>query len=64
MGNVAPGTAQSPASHLLKIGNKFQPIRLFLVDNQGPLSIQITYDPITFQVFDFTVFAMPMAASA
>jgi hypothetical protein len=61
IGNVTPGTAGSPATHAFRMGAKFQQIRLFLMNNQGPLAIQITYDNVTFIATDMNPIAMQFA---
>ncbi|HYQ04390.1 MAG TPA: hypothetical protein VER96_37210 [Polyangiaceae bacterium] len=65
LGSVDPGGADAshPASHTFKMGSQFQSIRQFLINNQGPLSIQITYDTNTFLATNLNVIAMLMAAN-
>jgi hypothetical protein len=65
IGSVDPGgaTAAAPAIHTFRMGAKFQMIRQFLINNQGPLAITITYDPITFLATDLNPLAMLMAAN-
>ena len=67
IGSVAPGgaSATAPATHTFRMGSKFAQIRQFLIDNQGPLAIQITYDTDTFAATDLNpMAAMRFAANA
>jgi hypothetical protein len=65
LGSVDPGHADAThlAGHAFKMGNQFQPIRDFLINTQGSLSIQITYDSITFLATNLQVTATAMAAN-
>jgi hypothetical protein len=65
IGSVDPGgaDAQHPALHVFKMGAKFQQIRQFLINNQGTLSIQITYESSNFLASNLNVMAMLMAAT-
>lgn len=65
IGSVAPGGASpaAPAVHAFRMGSKFQQIRQFVTNNQGPLGIQITYDTLTFVATDLNPIAMLFAAA-
>lgn len=65
LGSVDPNGADAThlIGHTFKMGSQFQPIRNFLTTNQGSLSIQITYDPITFLATNLLVMATAMAAN-
>ena len=65
IGTLAPiGTAGAPAVHTFKMGSKFAQIRQFLMNNQGPLMIQISYDTLSFLATDLNPLAMLFAANA
>lgn len=66
LGSVDPGSADANhlAGHTFKMGSQFQPIRNFLINTQGALSIQITYDSATFLATNLVVMAMPMSLAA
>ena len=61
IGNVTPGMPAAPATHAFKMGAKFQQIRQFLLNNPGPLAIQITYDNVTFIATDLNPISMRFA---
>ncbi|HKO51100.1 MAG TPA: hypothetical protein VJV79_25500 [Polyangiaceae bacterium] len=65
IGRVNPGgaNATAPATHALRMGAKFQEIRQFLMSNQGPLAIQLTYDTISFLATDLNPIAMLKVAN-